>query len=526
MSVLTWFFISCLAIIGFAFILLAKYVIHLKKNTHNLTVRHDASEKKLEQAHQQADLLVKKALKEARELAFKERKDFDRIQREKQIELKKIEEQLQTQQRQLETRISLCEKKELEIKSKEIFLNNEFKKSSELLKHAEVSLLEGKKKLESVAQLTIQEAREQLRLSIADEARKDAMLEIQKIEEETNRIAEERVQGILATAIQRMAGDFVADTTVSVITLPNDEMKGRIIGREGRNIRAIEQATGVDIIIDDTPEAIIISCFNPIRREIAKIAIERLIADGRIHPARIQEIVQKAQTEFDSNIFETGERVLFDFGMMGANTELITALGRLKYMTTGGQSVLQHTVETAQIAAIIAQEIGIDVKLTQRAALLHDIGKGLPETIEGQHSKIGAEFLKKLGESPEVIEAALKHHELDIQNIYPSTVIVQAANALSQFRPGARKDYIQRSIERLSEMESAVETYDGVQKAYVIKSGRELRAMILPTVENDATMSGLAKKIAKRLRNESNHQHNNTIKVTLIREQRATYIAK
>lgn len=525
MSVLALFFLCCLAIIIITFILLAKYIVRLKKNTHNLALQHNASEKKLELADQQADLLVKKALKDARELAIKERKDFDRIQREKQLELKKTEERLQAQQRQLELRLATCEKKEVEIKSKEALLNNEFKKSSELLKQAEATVIESKTKLEYVAQLTVQEAREQLRQSIEDEARKEAMIEIQKIEADVNRVAQERVQGILATAIQRIAGEFVADTTVSVITLPNDEMKGRIIGREGRNIRAIEQATGVDIIIDDTPEAIIISCFNPIRREIAKIAIERLIADGRIHPARIQEIVQKAQAEFDSNIFETGERVLFDFGIMGSSSELITALGKLKYMTTGGQSVLQHAVETAQIAAIIAQEIGIDTKLAQRAALFHDIGKGLPETTEGHHAKIGAEFLKKLGEAPEVVEAALKHHELDVQNVYVITIIVQAANALSQFRPGARKDYIQRGIERLSELEQTVETYDGVQKAYVIKSGRELRAMILPTVENDATMTGLAKKIAKRLRHES-HQQNNSIKVTLIREQRATYLAK
>jgi ribonuclease Y len=301
-------------------------------------------------------------------------------------------------------------------------------------------------------------------------------------------------------------------------------MKGRIIGREGRNIRAIEQSTGVDLIIDDTPEAIIISCFNPIRREIAKVAIERLVQDGRIHPARIDEVVQKVTTEFDQMIREAGERASFECGIEGMTPELVVALGKLKYRTAGGQSVLQHSVETAQIAGVIAAELDLNVRLAKRAGLLHDIGKALDEETEGHHASVGAQFAQKLGEPPEVVEAIAKHHMEYAQSVNPITVVVQIANQLSTYRPGARKDFLEKAIGRLKDMETLVAEIPGVDQAYVIRSGREVRAMVAPTVMEDEAVSVLARSVAKRIRSDLNYP--GQVKVTMVREQRVTSIAK
>jgi len=525
MSLLAWILICCFIFLAIASIFVIKYAIQMKKAAHKFKDQKAQTTLKFEEAKRQADALVRRALKDAKELAQKEKRELERVQKEKQAELYKQEERLKKQEISLQTRAKAYEKKDHEIKAKEDFLTNEFKKVSHQIKEVEDTLLEKQKMLESIGNMTTQEARDLLKQSVESEAREAAMIEVQKIENEAEKMAQERSQSILATAIQRIAGEFVADTTVSVISLPTDEMKGRIIGREGRNIRAIEQTTGVDVIIDDTPEAIIISCFNPIRREIAKLAIERLVSDGRIHPARIQEVVNKTQSEFETNIREVGERAAFDCGIVGLDIELASALGRLKFMTTGGQSVLQHCIETAQIALIIANELGLDNQLIQRAALFHDIGKSLPETNEGHHSSVGAEFLKQMGECEEVVEAALKHHEDNLQNVFMSTIVVQSANILSSFRPGARKEFMQKAIDRLSDIEKVVESYNGVEQAFVIKSGRELRAMILPSVHKDGAVFGLAKTISQRLRHESN-QNNSYVKVTLIREQRATHLAK
>ncbi len=525
MSLLAWLILCSFILLLIASYFIIQYAIGLNKAANKFEAQQTETTKKIQEARQQADELVKRALKDAKEIAIKKNHEFERIQREKLTEYRKIEDKLNKQEAVLQVRALTAEKKEQEFKAKEAFLTNEFKRVSEQTAVIEASIANNQKKLESIAQMSAQEAREELQKSIEKEAQEAAFLEIQKIEAEAEKTAQEKAQSVLAVAIQRMAGEFVADATVSVISLPSDEMKGRIIGREGRNIRAIEQATGVDIIIDDTPEAIIISCFNPVRREIAKLAIERLVADGRIHPARIQEIVEKTRLEFEADIQEVGERSAFDCGITGLNSEITTALGRLKYMTTAGQSVLQHSIETAQIAAMMAHELELDVQLVQRAALLHDIGKALPETIEGHHAKIGAEFLLQMGEPSEVVEAALKHHEDNLQEVYITTILVQAANTLSRFRPGARKEFMQRAINRLSEIEKVVEGYKGVEQAFVIKSGRELRAMIQPSVQNDGAVYGLAKTIAKRLRQESS-QTNGNVKVTLIREQKATHLAK
>lgn len=511
-----------IAVAALAF--LGVHAINMRALARELKLKHEEAEKRIGEARKQADELVKKALKEAKDIALSEGRDFERVQKEKSLEIKKFEERLQKREDALEKRAKQQELKESEIKLKEDFLEKEVTRIKENLEKSESHLEESKHRLESVAKLSLEEAREELKKSIEVEVRKAASGEIRAAEEEARKTADDRARGIIATAIQRLANEFVTDSTVSVISLPSDDMKGRIIGREGRNIRTIEQATGVDLIIDDTPEAIIISCFNPVRREIAKTAIERLVADGRIHPARIEEVVQKARSEFDQMIREAGERSSFDSGITGLHPEVIIALGKLKYMAAGGQSVLQHSIETAQIAGIIASELNLNVRLAKRAALLHDIGKSLDEEMEGNHSQVGAQFLKKHGEEPEVVEAAAKHHQEYLHGASPIAVIVQAANVLSNFRPGARKEFIEKSISRLQDMELSVLGFSGVEQAYVIKSGREVRAMVQPTVFDDEAVTLLAKSVAKKLREELNQSGH--IKVTLIREQRATHLAK
>ncbi len=511
-----------LAVAALAF--LGVHTMNMRALAREFKIKHEEAEKRLTEARQQAEELVKKALKEAKEVAINEGRDFERIQREKNLEIKKVEARIQKREETLDKKAQLLEQREKELKLKSESLQSEEQKVQNTLKRAEETLEDSKHKLEAVARLSLEEAREQLKRTIEVEVRKSASADIRAAEEEARKIADERARGIIATSIQRIANEFVTDSTVSVINLPTDDMKGRIIGREGRNIRTIEQATGVDLIIDDTPEAVIISCFNPIRREIAKTAIERLVADGRIHPARIEEVVQKTRSEFEQMIKEAGERSSFDCGITGLHPEVIQALGKLKYLSTGGQSVLQHAIETAQIAGIIAAELDLNVRLAKRAALLHDIGKSLDEESEGSHSHVGALFLQKYGESQEVVEAAAKHHSENLHGANPITVVVQTANMLSNFRPGARKEFLEKAIDRLKDMETTVEEFDGVEQAFVIKSGREVRAMVSPTVMDDEAVTLLAKSVAKKLRNDL-HQASN-IKVTMIREQRATHLAK
>ncbi|KAB8029154.1 ribonuclease Y [Fluviispira multicolorata] len=524
MGVWEYVLIIAIGIAVAALAFLGVHTMNMRALTQDLKIKHEEAEKRLAEARSQADDLVKKALREAKELAINEGRDFERAQREKNLEIKKIETRIQKREETIEKKAQQLEQKEKELKRKIDSIEVEEKKVLEALRKAEDTVEESKSRLESVARLSQEEAREQLKKAIEVDVRKSASAEIRAAEEEARKVADERARGIISTAIQRIANEFVTDATVSVITLPTDDMKGRIIGREGRNIRTIEQATGVDLIIDDTPEAVIISCFNPIRREIAKTAIERLVADGRIHPARIEEVVQKTRSEFEQMIREAGERSSFDCGITGLHPEVIQALGKLKYMTTGGQSVLQHCIETAQIAGIIAAELDLNVRLTKRAALLHDIGKSLDEESEGNHSHVGALFLQKYGESSEVVEAAAKHHNENLHGLNAITVIVQTANVLSNFRPGARKEFLEKAIDRLRDMESTVEGFEGVEQAYVIKSGREVRAMVSPTVMDDEAVTLLAKSVAKRLRSEL-HQAGN-IKVTMVREQRATHLAK
>ena len=516
-------------ILGFLFLgaisaFLVGYTIFLRQARVEAESRRLAVEKNLAEAKEMADRMVKQALQEAKELAARENRDFDRTQREKSNELQKAEKRIQKREEGMDKREQQLGDREKELQGKVDKLGRDEKRVVEAMQIAESVLNESRSKLETVAMLSRDQAREELMKSMQDDARKSVASEVKTIEEEARRTADDRARSIISTSIQRLANEFVSDATVSVITLPSDDMKGRIIGREGRNIRAIEQATGVDLIIDDTPEAVIISCFNPMRREIAKTSIERLIADGRIHPARIDEIVHKVQNEFEQLVREAGERAAFEAGVQGLHSELIMALGRLKYRTTGQQSVLQHSIETAQIAGILASELDLNSKLAKRAGLLHDIGRSLDEDVEGNHATAGAQLAQRLGEIPEVVEVIQKHHTEHLHGTNPITVIVQTANQLSSSRPGARKEFLERSIERLRDMEKTVNGFAEVDHAFVIRSGREIRAMVSPNVMDDEALTILVRQVARRIRSDANHQ--GQVKVTMVRETRVTQVAK
>jgi ribonuclease Y len=500
------------------------YAVNMRAKSKELEIQRADAERRLNQSRQEADQILKNSLREAKELALREGREHDRTQKEKTLELQKVEKRIQKREETLDKREQQLEQKEKDLKKLAEHVEREERRAAESIKGAERTLRESQEKLESVARLSLEEARDMLKQSIESEVRRDTAEEIRRLEDDARRTADEKARSVVATAIQRMANEFVTDACVSVISLPSDDMKGRIIGREGRNIRAIEQATGVDIIIDDTPEAILISCFNPMRREIAKVAIERLLADGRIHPARIDEIVSKVSKEFDELTREAGERAAFECGVQGLHPEIIMNLGRLKYRTTGSQSVLQHSVEVSQLAGILAGELDLNVRIAKRAGLLHDIGKALDEENEGHHSAVGAQFLQKCGEAPEVVEAASKHHAEQMQSVGFIAVIVQLANSMSAYRPGARRDYIEKSMGRMREMETMVADMSGVEQAYVIRSGREVRAMVSSTITDDSSVSALARSVAKKIRSDLNYP--GQVRVTMVREQRVTHLAK
>jgi ribonuclease Y len=382
---------------------------------------------------------------------------------------------------------------------------------------------EQKEKLEQIAGITSTEAKAQLIQAMEVEAKREAATLIRKAEEDAKRMADKKAQEIIAYSIQRYAGDFVAESTVSVVNLPTDEMKGRIIGREGRNIRAIEAATGVDLIIDDTPEAVVLSAFDPVRREVAKLSLERLISDGRIHPGRIEEVVRKVQGEVDKIIQETGERTSFDVGAHDVHPELITLLGKLKYRSSFSQNVLQHSIEVAYLAGIIASELGLDVKEAKRAGLLHDIGKAVDHKLEGTHAGLGADYAKRFGEPERIVEAIATHHD-DGRNNNLLGVLVQVADTLSAARPGARREMLETYVKRLQELEGIAKSFNGVESCFAIQAGREIRILVQNERISDDESIILAKDIAKKI--ESELTYPGQIKVTVIRETRVTDFAR
>lgn len=476
----------------------------------------EAARRIIEESKRDAEAIKREALLESKEEAHRMRQELDRENRERRTELQRLERRLVQREETLDRKLDGIEKKEELLDKKE--------KSMQITKEKlESTYQEQLRELERISGLTSDEARDLLLANVENEIRHEVAILIKNIETEAKEEADKRARDIITQAIQRCAADHVAEATVSVVSLPNDEMKGRIIGREGRNIRALETVTGVDLIIDDTPEAVIISGFDPVRREIARVALEKLIADGRIHPARIEEMVEKAKKEVDSRIREEGEQAVFETNVNNVNPELIRLLGRLKFRTSYGQNVLKHSIEVSHLATIMASELGADVALAKRAGLLHDIGKAVDHQMEGPHVTIGADLAKKYGESPEVVHAIAAHHG-DIEPKTVEAVLVQAADALSAARPGARRETLEAYIKRLETLENIADSFDGVEKSYAIQAGREVRIMVKPDKVDDLEAVRLARDIVHRIETELDYP--GQIKVNVIRETRAVEYAK
>ena len=481
------------------------------------------SKKILAEAQQEARTMKKEASLQAKDAHYQMKVEFDKETKGKRDQLSAQEKHLFYKEGNLDKRIEQFEKKEENFADRErgiTKLNKELRrKESEYERLIE----DQRKQLEKLAAISSEEAKQLLIKSMELEAKHDAAKMMRMIENETRAEADRKSQEIIALSIKKYAGDYAAEKTVSVVNLPNEEMKGRIIGREGRNIRAIEAATGIDLIIDDTPEAVILSGFNPVRREVAKISLERLIDDGRIHPARIEEVVAKANKEIEASIREAGEQATFDVGVHGINQELVNLIGRLKYRTSYAQNVLQHSIEVSFLCGIMAAELGLNAKHAKRAGLLHDIGKAVDHEVEGPHAVIGADLTKKYGESIQIVHAVHAHHE-EIQPESILDILVQAADTLSGARPGARQEMLESYIKRLEELEDIALSFRGVNKSYAIQAGREIRIMVEGKTVNDDQSFILCKDIANKI--EKDLSYPGQIKVTVIREIRAVEYAK
>ena len=489
--------------------------------------RKKVAEKQIGSAEEEAKRIINEAIKggenkkremllEAKEEIHKSRSEYEREVKERRAEVSKQERRLQQKEEALDKKIDLHEKKEDEL-AKRIAAIDKKQEEVESLKRSQMEVLE------KISGLTQEEAKAYILKGVEENVRHETAMKIKEIEAQMKEEADQTAREIIATAIQRCAADHAAETTVSVVPLPNDEMKGRIIGREGRNIRTLETITGVDLIIDDTPEAITVSSFDPVRREVARLALEKLIADGRIHPTRIEDMVEKARREVDHTIKVEGERATFETGVHNLHPELIKLLGRQKYRTSYGQNVLNHSIEVAHIAGLMASELGVDVTLAKRAGLLHDLGKSVDHEMEGSHVQLGVELAKKYKENPVVINAIEAHHG----DVEPQTVIaclVQAADAISAARPGARRENVENYIRRLEKLEELTNSFPGVEKAYAIQAGREVRVMVKPEEVTEDNMILLAHDLAKKI--ESELEYSGQIKVNVIRETKAVEYAK
>ena len=489
--------------------------------------RVNAAERRAKEIIQQAENLTlnrKKELDlEAKEMLYRLRGEFERETRNKRKEFQFQEKRLQQRELNLERKSEIIEKKESEISEREKSLKERDVHLKEKEQQCLLLIEEEKKKLERISGFSREQAKGELIKLMEEEARKEAVGIQRKIEDEAKETGNKKAREILLTVMQRLAPEEASESSISVISLPTDEIKGRIIGREGRNIRAFEALTGVDLIVDDTPEAVTISSFNMFRREIAGRALEVLIGDGRIHPGRIEEVVEKVQKEMEEKIMEEGNNTIFEVGLENVHPQLIKLLGKLKYRTSFGQNVLQHSKEMAFLASMIASEIGFDSKLAKRAAMFHDIGKALDQEEEGSHPEVGGEILKKYGEKEVICNAAFFHHkDLDIAS--PYTVIAQITDALSATRPGARRDTIEKYLRRIEELEKIACSFPGVEQAYAISAGREIRVLVKPNQVTDEDVKFLSRDIAKKI--EENLQYIGQVKVTVVRETRETEIAK
>lgn len=494
----------------------AGYVIRKLIAESQIKSAEDEAKRIVSEAERQGEAKKRELLLEGKEEIHKLRTDAERENRERRTELQQLERRLMQREESLDRKSEGLERKEESLNSRQ----TEIDKAGEEVSRA---LDEQRAVLEKLACLTAEEAKAMLMKQVEDEVRHESAQMIREIEAQAKEESEKKARNIISLAIQRTAADHVAESTVSVVNLPNDEMKGRIIGREGRNIRALETLTGIDLIIDDTPEAVILSGFDPVRREIARIALEKLIVDGRIHPARIEEMVEKARKEVDAVIRDEGEQATFETDVHGLHPELVKLLGRLRFRTSYGQNVLKHSIEVAHLASIMAAELGADPKLARRAGLMHDIGKAIDHEIEGTHIEIGMDLLKKYKESPEVIHAMACHHG-DHEPETVEAVLVTAADSISAARPGARRETLETYIKRLQKLEEIANGFEGVDKSFAIQAGREVRIMVKPEVVNDKKSVQTARDIVKRI--ESELDYPGQIKVTVIRETRAVEYAK
>ncbi len=477
----------------------------------------------VEDARKQAASRVKEADLEAKEKLLQMRSEFDKQAQQRREEMKNSERRLQQKEEALDKKTQQVEGRIAEVEKRDRSLNDREKRVEARETELDDLVEAQRHKLEQVAGLTVEEAKRELIRGIENDARLEAANIMKRIESEATELGNQKAKKILGMAIQRMASDYVAENTVSVVDLPSEDMKGRIIGREGRNIRALELATGVDLIVDDTPEAVILSGFDPIRREIARISLERLMQDGRIHPARIEELVEKVRQELDQKLFEEGEAAAFSIGITDLHPELLKLLGRLRYRTSYGQNVLVHSLEVAQLAALMAVELGVNDTIAKRGGLLHDIGKAIDREMEGTHLELGRQVLEKYGEKRDIIHAMECHHG-DYDPTTVEAVLVNAADALSAARPGARREILENYVHRLERLESIANAMDGVSKSFAIQAGRELRIIVNSEKISDEQSIWLSKDVARKI--ESELQYPGQIKVTVIREMRATEFAK
>jgi len=483
--------------------------------------KRDEGETIIEMARKEAEKIRVEGELKAKEIVDKRRAELDRVARDKQKEFARVEKRLVQREEGLDKKYEAAERKEREYSRME----KEMAEKAEALqaKQAEFdSLIEdAKSKIEYIAHMSQEDAKRELVNIIEDEARMQAAKRLKLIEDEIKESAEEKAKNIIALSIQRYAGEYASEKTISVVALPSDDMKGRIIGREGRNIRSIESRTGVDIIIDDTPETVVLSSLNPIRREVARISLERLIADGRIHPARIEEIVSDAEKEIEKEIQKAGEEAVFDVSAHNMHPELIKLVGKLKYRSSYSQNILKHSLEVAFIAGVIASQLGVNAKLAKRAGLLHDIGKAMDHEVEGSHVEIGADIVKKYGESAEIIEAVATNHEPNPSSIL--SLIIHSSDAISAARPGARREMYESYIQRISDIEKLAGSFRGVEKCYAIQAGREVRVIVESTKVNDEEAALLSSEIAKKIEQEVAYP--GQVKITVIREVRSTAYA-